>query len=371
MRIAALALFFLATVSAAPQQPLSLWYRQPAAGWVEALPVGNGRLGAMVFGGISHERIQFNEDTVWTGAPHDYAHPGAYRFLEPIRRLLFAGKQAEAEQLAEREFMSVPLHQKAYQAFGDLLLEFPGLGDDGASAYRRELDLDRAVASVEYVENGVHFRREVFASWPAQVIVVRLSADRPASINVRAALKAAHKDAAVVSLSTNEIAMRGGVEDSAIRFEARLRASADGGRIEVDDGAIVVTGANTATLLLAGATNFKNFRDVSADPRQRNDSVLKALQGKDYDSLLREHVTDHQRLFRRVSLNLGGDANASKPTDERIRAFDSGDDPALAALLFQYGRYLLIASSREGGQPANLQGIWNAPITRPGTANTR
>jgi alpha-L-fucosidase 2 len=344
---------------AAAQDPLSLWYRQPAGAWVEALPVGNGRLGAMVFGGISQERIQFNEDSVWTGEPHDYAHPGAYRFLDPIRRLLFEGKQAEAEELAMREFMSVPLHQKAYQAFGDLLLDFPDVHESAVDSYRRELDLDRAIAEVEYRANGVRYRREVFASWPAQVIAVRISADRPNSVTFRASVKGAHKQAAGEAISTSEIAMRGAVEDSAIRFEARLAASAEGGRLEVRDGAILITGADAATLLLAGATNFVNFRDVSADPHQRNSAVLEKARRRSYQALLAEHVTDHQRLFRRVSLDLGGAEAARKPTDQRINEFASANDPALVALLFQYGRYLLIASSREGGQPANLQGLWN------------
>ena len=344
---------------AAPAKPLSLWYRQPAREWVEALPVGNGRLGAMLLGGVARERIQFNEHTVWTGEPHDYAHPGAYKHLATLRTLLFQGKQAEAEKLGMEEFMSVPLRQKSYQAFGDLLLDFPNISENETSEYRRELDLDEAIASVRYTHRGVLHTREVFASWPAQVIVVRLSASRPGSVSLEASLSAAHKEAAVSALSKNELSMAGRVADSAIRFEARLLVLAKGGQQEVRGQKIAVTGADSAVLILSGATNFKNFRDVSGNPGQQNDGALAAVRDKPFEQLRAAHVADHQRLFRRVALDLGATPAAALPTDERIRGFASGNDPQLVALLFQYGRYLMLGSSRPGGQPANLQGLWN------------
>ena len=344
---------------AAPAKPLSLWYRQPAREWVEALPVGNGRLGAMLLGGVARERIQFNEHTVWTGEPHDYAHPGAYKHLATLRTLLFQGKQAEAEKLGMEEFMSVPLRQKSYQAFGDLLLDFPNISENETSEYRRELDLDEAIASVRYTHRGVVHTREVFASWPAQVIVVRLSASRPGSVSLEASLSAAHKEAAVSALSKNELSMAGRVADSAIRFEARLLVLAKGGQQEVRGQKIAVTGADSAVLILSGATNFKNFRDVSGNPGQQNDGALAAVRDKPFEQLRAAHVADHQRLFRRVALDLGATPAAALPTDERIRGFASGNDPQLVALLFQYGRYLMLGSSRPGGQPANLQGLWN------------
>ena len=346
------------------QEPV-LWYRQPANQWVEALPAGNGRLGAMVFGGITHERIQFNESTVWTGEPHSYAHPGAYQYLPQLRELLFQDKQKEAQDLAMREFMSIPLTQKAYQAFGDLLLDFPGAQEAGVSKYRRSLDLDQATASVEYEQGGVTYRRDVFASWPDQVIVVHISASKPGSVSFQAGLKSAHTGAAINALPDSDLSMSGAVANSVIRFEARLHCDVSGGRREVRDGRIVVTGANSATLILTGATNFKNYQDVSADPKQRNDATLAAARKKTYAQLRAAHLADHQRLFRRVSLDLGTTPAASLPTDERIRAFSTGNDPQLVALLFQYGRYLLIASSREGGQPATLQGLWNDSNTPP------
>ncbi|HWQ56119.1 MAG TPA: glycoside hydrolase family 95 protein [Bryobacteraceae bacterium] len=352
-------LVWLAALAAQTGTPLSLWYRQPATEWTEALPVGNGRLGGMVFGGIARERIQFNEHTVWTGEPRDYAHPGAHRHLARIRELLFQGRQKDAEDLATREFMSVPMRQRAYQAFGDLLLEFPGFSDDAATGYRRELDLDRAVVSVEYTHGGITRRREVFASYPAQVIVVRLTADKPGSVSFTASLASAHQGAVFEITPAGEISMAGRVAEGAIRFEARLLVQAEGGRRSVRDGKIAVEGAHAATLLLSGATNFVNCRDVSADPKKRNDAVLAPVRRAPYNTLRAGHLADHQRLFRRVSLDLGSSPAASAPTDERIRGFATASDPQLVALLFQYGRYLLIGSSRPGGQPANLQGLWN------------
>ncbi|MBI4873768.1 MAG: glycoside hydrolase family 95 protein, partial [Acidobacteria bacterium] len=356
MKLAALVLLAAAGWAV---EPLELWYRQPALDWEEALPLGNGRMGAMVFGRTAQERIQFNEHTVWTGRPHDYAHPGAYRHLGRIRELLFQGKQAEAEKLALQEFMSVPIRQRVYQAFGDIRLEFPGIRENQVSDYRRSLDLDSAVAAVRFAHGGVTYRREVFASWPAQVIVVRLTADKPGSLSFLAGLKSAHDESSVSAASKDELSMSGAVADSAIRFEARLKVNASGGRQEARGDRIAVTGANSATLILTGATNFKSYLDVTGDPQQRNDAVLRGVRGKSYDGLRAAHVADHQRLFRRVALDLGRTPAATLPTDERIRAFAGGDDPQLVALLYQFGRYLLIGSSRPGGQPANLQGVWN------------
>ncbi len=347
-----------ATLTAATSD-FRLWYRQPAVQWEEALPVGNGRLGAMIFGGIAKERIQFNESTVWTGGPHDYAHPGASKYLGQLRQLLFDGKQQEAEKLAMDVFMSQPLHQRIYQAFGDLNLEFPGIPATAAPGYRRDLNLDNALQSTTYVVNGVTYRRDVFASWPAQSIVVRITASKPGSITLNAALNSAHKDSAITAVSDRELTMSGAVEDSAIRYEARLLMQPEGGSVTQRQGAIGITGANAVTLILTGATNFKNFRDVSADPAARDEKVLAPLRKASYDSLRAAHVADYQKLYKRVSMDLGVTAAAEMPTDDRIKAFATGNDPQLVAMVFQYGRYLLISSSRAGGQPATLQGVWN------------
>jgi alpha-L-fucosidase 2 len=360
MRIFAWGALMAFSACAFAQGPLELWYREPAKLWVEALPVGNGHLGGMIFGGAAHERIQFNEQTVWTGEPHDYAHPGAYRSLGQIRQLLFDGKQKEAEDLAMREFMSVPIRQRAYQAFGDLLLDFPDIKDDSVTAYRRSLDLDTAVAKVEFTSQGVTYRREIFASYPSKLLVVRLTASKPGSLSFTAGLKSAHEGSAIQVLNDGDLTMSGKVKDGAIRFEARLMVDAQGGHRETRDGKTVVTGADSATVVLAGATNFVNFRDVSGDPARHNVQAMVWAHSRSYDALRAGHIADYQKLFRRVTLDLGTSASAAaKPTNERIRAFDQTGDPPLVALLFQYGRYLLISSSRPGGQPANLQGLWN------------
>jgi alpha-L-fucosidase 2 len=340
-------------------EALSLWYRQPATQWVEALPVGNGRLGAMVFGGTAVERIQFNEDTVWNGEPHEYQHPGAWKSLPTLRDLLFQGKQAEAEKIAGEEFMSIPLTQKEYQAFGDLILEFPNLAANEVTDYRRSLNLDSATARVEYSLGGVNYAREIFASYPAQVIVIRLTASKHGSLSFAATLKGAHEGSTTAAMSRNTLSMAGQVEKSAIRFEARLLVRSEHGRQEGQNGRIVVSNADSATLILSGATNFLSYRDVSGDPQKRNDEILAGVRGKRVDELRSAHLADYQRLFRRVALDLGETPARDQPTDERIQRFANGSDPQLVSLLFQYGRYLMISSSRAGGQPANLQGLWN------------
>ncbi|HEY8485511.1 MAG TPA: glycoside hydrolase N-terminal domain-containing protein [Longimicrobiales bacterium] len=338
---------------------LVLWYPEPARRWVEALPVGNGRLGAMVFGGTHQERIQFNEETVWTGGPHEYHRPGAHRYLPELRALLAAGKQREAEELAQVHFMSAPLRQKAYQAFGDLRLAFPGIDSAAVTAYRRELDLDRAIATTRFRVGRTTYTREVFASYPDQAIVVRIAADRPGAVALQVRLTSAHRWSFRRALGPDQLSMQGMVEDGVIRFEARLLVRPEGGRLELSDTMATITGANAVTLLLAGATNFVNYRDVSGDPIARNDSTIARLRGKSYQELRRAHIADHQALFRRVAIDLGKSERSDLPTDERVLRFKDGKDPELAALFFQYGRYLLIASSRPGSQPANLQGIWN------------
>jgi alpha-L-fucosidase 2 len=355
----------LAAISApkaAPDRDLVLWYPKPATQWVEALPVGNGRLGAMVFGGPSEEHIQFNESTVWTGVPREYQHEGAVKVLPQLRQLLREGKQAEAEALAMKDFMSVPLRQEKYQPFGDVRLKLAG-GE--ATDYRRELDLDSAVASVRYRAGGVTYRREVFASYPDQVIVVRISADKPGAVSFSAGLDSPHKVARTVALGPGELALRGEVQKGGIRFEARLRALAEGGRVAVKGDRLSVEGADAVTLLLAGATNHVNYHDLSADPGARCGKALEASAQRPYAELRSRHVADHQALFRRVKLALGRTAAADLPSDERLRKVLAAPDPQLAALFFQYGRYLLIASSRPGGQPANLQGIWNDQLAPP------
>jgi alpha-L-fucosidase 2 len=344
----------------AAESSLVLWYDRPASEWIEALPVGNGRLGAMVFGGTGSERIQFNESTLWSGAPHDYSHPGASAALPRIRSLLFEGDQAAADSLAAAAFMSVPLTQESYQAFGDLHVALTG-ADTAVTLYRRELDLDRAIATTSFRIGGTTYTRQVFASHPAGALVVHLTADRPAQVDLVASLTSAHAGAERRAAAGDQLVMVGGVQGGAIQYEARLLVRSAGGRVSVADTLATVLGADSVTLILAGATNFVRYDDVSADPSARNDSTIAALRGVSFERLRSDHLRDHRDLFRRVSIDLGTSAPAiaAAPTDQRLTRFGSQSDPELVALLFQYGRYLLIASSRPGGQPANLQGLWN------------
>jgi alpha-L-fucosidase 2 len=356
----AIVLFGQSLIHAAPPPPPpELWYRQPAANWNEALPVGNGQMGAMVFGGVRSERIQFNEATVWTGRPHDYAHKDASKYLAQLRELLFAGRQKEAEALAMREFMSIPVRQHAYQSFGDIQIDFGGLPANAKpSAYRRSLNLDTGAALTRFTIDGVTYIREVFASYPARVIAIRLTASKSKRLSFTVTMKSTHVDTKV-SAAGDELVLTGSPANSAIRFEARLRIILSGGGMTDHNGQISVAAANSVTLLLSTATNFVNFRDVTANPRQRTRNTLDALTKKSFRRLRNDHLADHRRLFRSVAIDLGSSPAATLPTDERIERFSTGNDPALVALLFQYGRYLLIGSSRPGSQPANLQGVWN------------
>ncbi|MEA3367620.1 MAG: glycoside hydrolase family 95 protein, partial [Planctomycetota bacterium] len=355
----------------APEGKWILWYRRPAADWIQALPIGNGHMGAMVYGGADVERIQFNEDTLWTGQPQDYQHGGAAQYLPKVRGLLFAGKQREAEQLAAQHCMSKPLRQESYQPFGDLALTFPE-SHRTVAGYRRSLDLDEAAARVEYTVGGVRYGREVIASYPDRVIAVRVTADKKGSLSFDAALLSPHAEHELVRVAADTLAMRGRVTHtgrtgtpSKLRFEARLLARSDGGKVEVSDDVVHVKGADAATLILAAATSYKNYADISADPSARCAKVLASLGGKSYASIRKDHVADHQHLFRRVDLDLGTTKAARNETDQRIKEFAGGDDPHLAALHFQFGRYLMIACSRPGSQPANLQGIWNHRMNPP------
>ncbi len=375
---------------AAPAAQLSLWYLRPAGQWAEALPVGNGQMGAMVFGGVTTERIQFNEHTVWTGKPHSYAHPGAAQALPEIRRLLQEGRKAErqaraldrdlavpearrlmatadarqreAQDLASRDFMSIPLGQKAYQPCGDLWLDFPDAST--VSGYRRWLDLDSATCATEYVARGVRYRRETFASHPDRMIVTRVSADRAGKLDCTVRLSSPHPNSAV-AVKGDRILLTGQVEEGGIRFQSVAEVSVEGGSATPTEEGIRVTGARALTVRLVAATSFTNFRSLGADPAARCAKMLADASGKGAEALRKAHLADHRALFRRVALDLGRTPAAAKPTDIRIADFRKGGDPQLATLVFQYGRYLLIACSRAGGQPANLQGIWNDQMNPP------
>ncbi|MEJ2077743.1 MAG: glycoside hydrolase family 95 protein [Acidobacteriota bacterium] len=346
---------------------LRLTYENPASKWTEALPIGNGRLGAMVFGGIRDERIQLNEDTLWAGGPYDPNNPHALENLAEARRLIFAGKYREAHELVDQKMLAHPRGQLPYETVGDLRLAFLDLGE--VSDYRRELNLDTAVTSVTYKAGGVTCRREAFSSPVDQVIVIRLSADQPGRVSFAASMTTPQK-ATVQTEDGNTLVMSGVNGDSsgikgALTFQARVHVAADGGQVTDEGDRISVRNADSAVLLIAAATSYKRYDDVTGDPQARTRDWISAAQGQSFDELLAAHIKEHQCLFRRVQLDLGRTAAADLPTDERIRNSGTDDDPQLAALYFQFGRYLLISSSRPGSQPANLQGIWNESMTPP------
>lgn len=343
-----------------PNKELLLWYNKPALEWVEALPIGNGRLGAMIFGDPSQEHVQINEDTIWRGKPHDYAHEGAHNYLEEIRRLLFEGKQREAEVLAAEEFMSVPLYQKAYQPFCDLQLDFQ-FDQEEVTDYHRYLDLEQAVAGVTFAHKNVNYRREYLASNPDQSIWIHCDADQKGMVNFQVALTSPHQECKI-SESGNSLNLEGEVEADGIRFAARLVVNSEGGQVfaeEVDgQWCIKVKNADEATIIFVGASSFINFRDISGDPVADCTSYMDGLPEMSYQKIRNNHIEDYSQLFSSVEFSLGNEL-IDLPTDQRLKNYNIAQDPQLAVLYLQYGRYLMVSGSRPGTTALNLQGIWN------------
>jgi alpha-L-fucosidase 2 len=358
---------FPAVAQTPATNPHLLWYEKPAARWEEALPVGNGRISAMIFGGAAQDRLQLNEGTLWAGGPYDPVNPQAKNALPEVRKLVFEGKYREASRLVSSRMMARPLTQMPYQTVGDLLLTFPGATD--VTDYRRQLDLDAATATTTYTSDGVRYTREIFANAPDNVIVVRLTANQPRKISLTAGMKTPMK-AVVETAGTDTLIMRGTGGDAAgikgqIQYQARVRVLAKGAKPTATSAEVSVTNADEVLLLITAATSYKKFDDVSGDPESITKKQLAAAAKKSFAKLRQAHLGDYQPLFRRVSLDLGQSEAMKLPTDERIRRFATGNDPQLAALYYQFGRYLLISCSRPGGQPANLQGIWNASLNPP------
>ncbi|GGD47254.1 glycoside hydrolase family 95 protein [Pseudoxanthomonas indica] len=345
---------------------LQLWYRQPASLWVEALPVGNGRLGAMVYGGVSRERLQLNEDTLYAGGPYTPINPDARAALPKVRELIFAGRYAEAEKLANATMISRPVKQMPYQPLGNLWLEFDGLGEPGD--YRRTLDLDSAVATTSFTAGGHRHLREVFVSPVDQCLVVRLHTDDPAGLSGR--VRTTNEHPTRTEADGDALLVRGrnvskhGIEGR-LRFAFRVHATHAGGSLATTEEGIAFQGVREVMLRVTAATSFVRFDDVSGDPEAISQAQLASARSKSFEALKKDHLAEHRRLFRRVQLDLGRTLAADLPTDERIEQFAHGNDPALVALYHQYGRYLLISSSRPGTQPANLQGIWNDLMDPP------
>jgi alpha-L-fucosidase 2 len=345
-----------------------LWYQQPAAVWTEALPVGNGRLGAMVYGRPDVELLQFNEDTLWTGNVHDYSHEGAAAYLAEIRDLLWAGKQDEAEELANAHFMSEPLRQLSYTAFGALELDFADAGD--VTDYERSLDLTDAIARTRFVRGGVQMRQETFSSYPDQVVVHHVSANQPGAVSFELRFTTGHARFQVESVASNQLLLTGqvngnerlasmGYDPETMTFAARVEVRTRGGAVSSQNGVITVEGADAATILLAADTPHRAYNDLGGDPLVDTRDALEGVADKDFATLRSRHLADYQPIFDRVTIDLGSSPYEEWPTDHRLQRDDKSDDPALAELFYQYGRYLLISSSRPGSQPANLQGIWN------------
>lgn len=355
-----------ATVPDADTPPAALhhiWHDAPAREWTAAHPVGNGRIGAMVFGGTATERLQLNEDTLWSGRPCNPVNPQAATALPRVRALLAQGEYAAAEALANAQVMARPLHQMAYQTLGDLTL---AMAVTNPSAYRRTLDCDSATATTQFVADGHTIRRAVFASHPDQVIVVHMSTTGPALPALRLSLTSPHRHA--VAHDGADLVLSGLAGDdealpAILRFAARVRVRAHGGQVQREADALRVTGAREITLLLAMGTSYRGPHDLVGDPLAQTAQQIAAAPA--LPALRRRHLADHRRLYRTAALDLPAGPDSALPTDRRIVAGETRDDPALAALYFHYGRYLLIAASRAGTQPANLQGIWNDSINPP------
>ncbi|MBN2590791.1 MAG: glycoside hydrolase family 95 protein [Sedimentisphaerales bacterium] len=367
------------TCFAQASQDMVLWYQQPGTEWTQGLPIGNGMIGAMVFGGVQQERIALNESSFWSGRPHNYDDPNAGPYFSQIKDLVFAEKFQEAESLANDHFWGIPNSQEAYQPIGDLILTFE---NNDFTDYRRELDMQTGIAKVSYHQDDAIITRETFVSWPDKVLVMRISSDKPGKVNFRAKFQGPYLETSVAE--NNNLVMDGTwkgpfsapatgmdgliarTKGNGLKYEASLISRLEGGQSEAWGDTLKFKNANSVTLVMSIATSFVNYKDISGDPKARCKKVLEEVADKDFSTLYRRHIDDFSNLMGRVHLQIGDASANEKPTNERLRAFRNGDsDINLEALAFQFGRYILASSSREGGQPANLQGIWNEATLPP------
>ena len=348
-----------------------LWHKKPAEEWENAYPVGNGRLGAMVYGGIKEEKIQLNEDTYWSGGPYSTVVKGGYKELPKIQKLIFEGKPLEAHKIFGRYLMGYPVEQQKYQSLANLHLFFNE--DLEAKNYKRWLDLSEGITGVEYTINGVTYLREVLSSHVDQTIAIRLTASKPGMISfdteLRGVRNSAHSNYAtdyfrMDGKGENELILTGksadylGIEGK-LRYEARAQIHSDGGTVERDGTRIKVANSNSVTILFVAATNFINYKDVSGNEKAEVQNYLENLDNKDYATIRKNTLEDYQSLFDRVELDLPSTSTSYLPTDERMVSIQTDPDPQMSSLSYQFGRYILISSSRPGTQPTNLQGIWN------------
>ncbi len=345
-----------------PKEKFKLQYNKPAQKWTDALPIGNGSLGAMVYGGVSQEHIQFNEETLWRGQPHDYAHEGAGEYLDEIRNLLATGEQLEAQKIAQEHFMSDPIKQIHYQPFGDIYFDFKN--HENYKNYKRELNLNNAVSSVSYTIEDVAYKREVLSSFPNQIIAINVSASKEKALNFDLWLDAIHEDKSVVT-SNNTQTLVVKVKNGVLRGVSTLKIKTNG-TVTTTNGKLQITDASNATVYLAAATNYVDFNDVTGTPEKNVPEILANVESKSFETIKETHVSDYQLLYNRFQISFGDNGKSKNTTDQRILDFwKNPNDPQLVALYVEYARYLTIASSRPGTKAATLQGIWNDKLTPP------
>lgn len=381
-KFVALALILILLSSyATPQQatPTSkemvLWYNKPATNvWHDGLLIGNGYMGANVFGRVQHERIALNESTFWSGRPHDYNDPDAYSYFEKIKALVFADKFKEAEKMANEHFYGKPPAQQAYQPLGDLILDFTST-DKNIKDYYRELNMETGVVKITYTDGDVKMTREVFMSYPDHVMVMKVSADKPGRVSVEAKLRSHFTEETIAK--DNKLILNGTwkyvpeteswlisrVEGAGMNFQTYLCAIPENGNLRTTDTSLFVTNASSVTFILTAATSFADYTDISADPAAKCEKIMAAIKGKDFKKLKDTHLEDFSKLMGRVHLKIGDTFMNERSTDERIAELAKGHpDPELLSKIFQFGRYILASSSRSGSEPANLQGRWNEDL---------
>ncbi len=378
--VALMALFALNACSSSDQgtsdsKEMVVWYNKPSGNaWLDGLFIGNGYMGANVFGRVQKERIALNESTFWSGKPHDYNDYDAYKYFDQIKDLVFAEKFVEAEELVNEHFYGIPGAQQAYQPLGDLLLNFRVTGDS-IKDYYRELDMQTGIVKVTYTDGDVKMTREVFMSYPDHVMVMKVSGNKPGSVSLEAKLKSPFLEKTVTK--DNRISINGiwrylpkteswliaKVEGTGLSFQTDIVALPEKGTLQATDSSLIINDANSITFILTAATSFVNYMDISGDPTASCEKILANVNGKDFKALKNTHLDDFRGLMGRVHLKIGDPVMNEKPTDERIADIKKGlPDLDLLAKIFQFGRYILVSSSRAGSQPANLQARWNQDL---------
>jgi alpha-L-fucosidase 2 len=347
--------------------PMKIWFDRPSTIWEEGFPIGNGHIGAMIFGNPNEEHLQLNHHEFWAGSPYNNANPTAGRdTLQKVQRLISEAKYQEAQDMAQYNFVAQKVHGMPYQPVGDLFLKFEA--HENYTNLRRELDIQDALVTSTYTANGVHYKREAFSSFVDNAIIIRITADQPGKISFTASMSTEQKGAIKVS-SSNIIALNATGPDhegvpGKVNVQAFVKIKHENGVLMNDGNTIKVKAATAVTLYISMATNYKNYQDLSDDPVALASSALSKADKRPYDFVLNEHKKFYQQYFNRVSLDLGTSESIKLPIDKRIKDFATTNDPQLVSLYFQFGRYLLISCSQPGGQAANLQGMWN-PHTNP------